>query len=201
MLALFDEALALGRALIAPRAAVRWVPVTGQAGDVLETPELSLAIPDIGRHWGPVERVAAAVVTIGEALEQRVRALWEARELPLAVMLDSVGSGAVESLAEYVNDLLCQEGLAAGHRVTNRISPGYAGWDVADQRRLFALCPGDGVGVTLNEACFMLPEKSITLLVGAGPRARVDHYFTQCARCWMAGCAYRRAPAARTVHR
>jgi hypothetical protein len=40
----------------------------------------------------------------------------------------------------------------------------------------------------------MLPAKSISLLVGAGPEARVDHYFSQCARCWMAGCAYRRVP-------
>jgi len=70
-----------------------------------------------------------------------VAELWEARELPLASMLDSVGSGAVESLAEYVNDMLCQQGLPA-LKVTNRISPGYADWDVAEQRRLFRLCPG-----------------------------------------------------------
>ena len=48
--------------------------------------------------------------------------------------------------------------------------------------------------MTLNEACFMLPAKTITLLVGVGPQARVDHYFTQCRRCWMRDCAYRRAP-------
>ncbi len=201
VLALFDEALALGRELIAPRAVVAWHPVTAQAGDTLVTPRARLAIPDIGRHWGRVTRVAAVIVTIGDALERRVRALWEARELPLAMMLDSVGSGAVESLAEYVNDLLCQEGLPEGVKVTNRISPGYAGWDVSDQPLLFRLCPGERIGVTLTPACFMLPEKSISLLVGAGPEARVDHYFSQCARCWMAGCAYRRVPAARTVGR
>jgi hypothetical protein len=55
--------------------------------------------------------------------------------------------------------------------------------------------------VTLNAACVMTPGKSISLLVGAGRQARVDHYFTQCARCWMRDCAYRRAPARATVHR
>ena len=112
-----------------------------------------------------------------------------------------VGSGAVESLAEYVNDLLCQEGITRGVKVTNRISPGYGGWDVREQPLLFGWVPGGAVGVALNEACFMTPTKTITLLVGAGPAARVDHYFTQCGRCWMAACAYRRAPARRTVHR
>lgn len=197
--ALLDEALELGRGLIAPRAALHWHAVTALRGDVIEAGGTVLRIPSIGRHWGRIERVCAAVCTIGDALERRVAALWDARELPLAAMLDSVGSGAVESLAEYVNDHLCQRGVATGVRVTNRISPGYAAWDVTAQTDLFRLCPGDAIGVTLNAACFMLPAKSISLLVGAGPQARVDHYFTQCARCWMAGCAYRRVPARRTV--
>ena len=198
--ALFDEAMAEGRRLMAPRVVARWARVTRRSADDLEADGESLAIPSIGPRWGAVEHVAAAVCTIGEALERRVSALWEARELPLASMLDSVGSGAVESLAEYVNDLLCQQGLPS-LRVTNRISPGYGEWDVAEQRRLFRLCPGDAIGVTLNEACVMTPGKSISLLVGAGSAARVDHYFSQCARCWMRDCAYRRAPVRASIHR
>ena len=199
--ALFDEALALGRSLMEPRAVVRWLPVQGQGADGIEAGETTLAIPDVGRLWGPVEWVAVAVCTIGGALERRAAELWEARELPLAAMLDSVGSGAVESLAEYVNDLLCQEAIPLGLPVTNRVSPGYGSWDVAQQRVLFDVCPGDPIGVSLNDACFMTPVKSISLLAAAGPGARVDHYFSQCARCWMAGCAFRRAPARVTVHR
>jgi cobalamin-dependent methionine synthase I len=200
--ALFDEAHALGRTLMAPRAVVRWRRLRGRADDTLTLDDdLAFTIPGIARAWGAVTEVAGAIVTIGGALEQRVAALWEARELPLAAMLDSVGSGAVESLAEYVNDLLCQHGIARGMKVTNRVSPGYGGWDVREQPLLFRLVTGDPIGVALNDACFMTPEKTITLVVGAGVDARVDHYFSQCARCWMAGCAYRRVPAARTVHR
>ena len=200
--ALFEEAHALGLSLMEPRAVVRWGAVREEADDRLTlTGGPAFTIPGIARAWGAVAEVAGAVVTIGGALEARVAALWEARELPLAAMLDSVGSGAVESLAEHVNDLLCQGGIARGVRVTNRISPGYGGWDVGEQNLLFPFVDGASIGVRLNDACFMTPEKTITLLVGAGPRARVDHYFAQCARCWMAGCAYRRAPAARTVHR
>ena len=199
--ALLDDALAEGARLMAPRAALRWMPVRRRGPDTIEVGGETLTIPRTGERWGEVEHVAASVVTIGDALERRVAALWESRELPLASMLDSVGSGAVESLAEYVNDVLCQQGLAAGLAVTNRISPGYADWNVAEQHALFRLCPGAPVGVTLNEACFMTPGKSISLLVGAGRHARVDHYFSQCARCWMRDCAYRRTPARRTVHR
>jgi len=200
--ALFEEALALGRELMEPRAAVSWGSVREETSDRLRLADgLAFTIPGIARAWGAVTEVAGAVVTIGGALEARVAALWDARELPLAAMLDSVGSGAVESLAEHVNDLLCQRGIARGVRVTNRISPGYGGWDVGEQALLFQLVGGRPIGVELNRACFMTPEKTITLLVGAGPEARVDHYFSQCARCWMADCAYRRAPAALTVRR
>ncbi len=201
VLALFDDALALGRQLLAPRAVVRWLRVTCQTPDQLQIGDVILDIPDIASQWGTVDHVAAAVCTVGDELEQRVAELWDARELPLAVMLDSVGSGAVESLAEYVNDVLCQEALVAGVNATNRISPGYGRWDVAGQQALFHLCPPDSIGVTVNDASFMTPVKSISLLVGSGPAARVDHYFAQCARCWMRDCAYRRAPARRTVHR
>jgi hypothetical protein len=176
VLALFDEALALGRRLITPRAVVRWTQVR-QRDDTVEADGVTLTIPHLDRHWGPIDQVAASTVTIGDRLEHQVAALW------------------------YVNDLLCQQGVARGLKVTNRISPGYAAWDVGEQRHLFRLCPGDRVGVSLNESCFMMPVKSISLLMGAGPAARVDHYFSQCARCWMADCAYRRAPARRTVRR
>jgi hypothetical protein len=198
--ALFEAALAEGRQLMAPRAIARWAAVTGRDPDALTVEDQRLTIPRIGVTWGPVDHVAVAVCTIGETLERRVRALWEARELALASMLDSVGSGAVESLAEYVNDLLCQQGLPT-LRVTNRISPGYGDWDLADQRRLFNLCAADAIDVRLNEACVMTPGKSISLVVGAGPDARVDHYFSQCARCWMRDCAYRRIPMRAAVRR
>ena len=113
--ALLDDALAEGARLMAPRAVACWVPVARAGAHAL--------IPRIGALWGPVTDAAVVVCTIGDALERRVSELWEARELPLASMLDSVGSGAVESLAEHVNDVLCQQGLP-DLRVTNRISPG-----------------------------------------------------------------------------
>jgi len=201
VLSLFDEALALGESLMEPRVVYRAAPVTGQGPDLIEAGGERLTIPEIGRLWGSLDTIGAGVCTVGSAIEERVRELWDSRELPLAVMLDSVGSAAVESLAEYANDLLCQAAIAAGVKVTNRISPGYAGWDTAEQAALFRLCPGGPIGVALNPSCVMTPGKSISFLVGVGPEARVDHYFTQCRRCWMPDCAYRRAPAAATVRR
>lgn len=201
VLAVFDEAVVVGERLMAPRFVYRSVPVDAQSADLIEVGGERLRIPEIQRLWGRLAAVAAGICTVGDAIERRVGLLFEAREFPLALMLDSVGSAAVESLAEYVNDLLCQAALPEGLKVTNRVSPGYAGWDTAEQAALFRLCPGEPIGVRLNDACFMTPVKTISLLVGLGHEARVDHYFTQCRRCWMPDCAYRRAPASATVRR
>jgi len=197
--ALVDEAMDLGGSLIEARVVYRAVPVTAQGPSLIEAGGERLHIPDIGSLWGPLEQIGAGICTVGAAIEDRVRCLWDERELPLAVMLDSVGSVAVESLAEHANDLLCQAASPAGVRVTNRISPGYAGWDTAEQATLFGLCPGGPIGVALNESCVMTPGKSISFLVGVGPEARVDHHFTQCRRCRMRDCAYRRAAATTAV--
>jgi cobalamin-dependent methionine synthase-like protein len=199
--ALFAEALAEGDRLMEPRAVYAAQLVTSQGPESLGAGRQALHIPDIGRLWGALTHVGAGICTVGRPIEERVRELFDMRELPLAVMLDSVASAAVESLAEYVNDWLCQAALPDGLKVTNRISPGYAGWDVAEQAALFRLCDGAPIGVHLNDACFMTPVKTISFLVGVGPEARVDHYFTQCRRCWMRDCAYRRAPALATVRR
>src|SRR5262245_54262972 len=201
VLALFHEALVLGESLMAPRFVYRAIPVAEQAADVIEAGGERLRIPSIGRLWGRLDAVGIGICTVGDAIEQRVSGLFDAREFPLAVMLDSVGSAAVESLAEFANDVLCQAALPETLRVTNRVSPGYAGWDTAEQSALFRICPGEPIGVTLNDACFMSPTKTISFTVGVGAEARVDHYFTQCRRCWMVDCAYRRAPADHTVHR
>jgi hypothetical protein len=198
VLRLFDDGLDEGTRLMIPRVVYRATAATASA-DRIDAGGEVLHIPEIGRLWGRLAAVGAGICTVGAAIEERVRVLFDEREFPLAVMLDAVGSAAVESLAEHANDLFCQEALGRGLQVTNRISPGYAGWETAEQAKLFRLCPGAPIGVTLNPACFMTPIKSISFLVGLGPEARVDHYFTQCRRCWMRECAYRRAPAVRSV--
>jgi hypothetical protein len=182
--------------LVTPRVAYRTVGVTDAGPDHLGLEGgPRLAIPDIGRHWGLVEAVTATVVTIGLAAERRVRARRDAGDEVGATLLDSAASAAVECLAEWVNDHLCQLGVAAGLRVTNRISPGLAGWALDGQAMLLDLAAATTIGVAYRADGHLVPAKSIGLLVGIGRAARVDHYFGQCRRCWAEPCRWRRVPA------
>jgi hypothetical protein len=188
--------------LARPALAYRVVAVTDAGPDHLDlVGGHRLHIPAIGSHWGPVEAVAVAVLTIGDAADDAVRARRAAGDGPGASDLDSAGSAAVECLAEWANDELCRRGVAAGLRVTNRISPGLAGWRVADQALLVELAGGAALGIRRAADGTLMPAKTITFLAGLGPVARVDHYFVQCRRCWVEDCQWRRMTAVARVHR
>lgn len=189
-------------ALIEPRLGYRTVAVTEAGPDTLTLADgPRLHIPDIGRHWGAVDAVTVGVATIGEAAEDRVRARREAGDSLGATLLDSAASAAVECLAEWANDYLCQLGVAAGLAVTNRISPGLAGFRLTEQSLLLGLCPAGEAGVWPEPGGTLRPAKSISFLVGIGRTARLDHYFVQCRRCWARDCPARRLAAITTVHR
>ena len=76
VLALFDDALALGRTLIAPRAAVRWLDVARGSPGTLLAGGVTLTIPDIARLWGRVERVAAGVCAACPRCGRRASCRW-----------------------------------------------------------------------------------------------------------------------------
>jgi hypothetical protein len=184
-----DEATGLVTRSMRPRATWRVRAVERVEPDALWLRDgARLEIPGIAGHWGAVEAVAAAVVTIGAAVE-----------LAGDEWRDIAASAAVECLAEWVNDHLCQSAVANGRRATNRISPGLAGWDLCDQGALLAGLPLAALGIALHPDGTLSPSKSISLLVGLGPSPRVDHYFTQCRRCWASACPARRAARTASV--
>ena len=184
-----DEATRLVTRSMRPRAAWRTRAVAQVDPDALRLRDgARLEIPGIARHWGAVQAVAAAVVTVGAAVGA-----------PGDAWRDAAASAAVECLAEWLNDHLCQGAVAAGRRATNRISPGLAGWDLRDQAALLSGLPLAALGVELRSDGTLTPSKSISLLVGLGPSPRVDHYFVQCRRCWAPACPARRAPQTATV--
>jgi hypothetical protein len=165
----------------------------GESGVCLQGgPELS--IREIPMRWGLISTVGLAVCTIGDALENRIEALFAAREFPVAYMLDSLGSVAVEALGEALHRQICEDRLAQGLKITPRESPGYGRWPIEDQQKIFALLPGETIGVHLNAYSIMTPRKSISFGVGIGRDASMGTGGSPCRSCDMRDCAYRRAP-------
>lgn len=153
----------------------------------------ALAVPPPSGPFRGAERVAYSVCTIGRALEERVAALSRSDEPLRALILDAIGSAAVEAVADVVNAAICREVGQDGVFSNRRISPGYRSWPIEGQAEIFALLPAPVSGVVLKPTWFMEPRKSISAAVSVGRSVVHSKYVSICGYCDLRGCAYRRA--------
>ncbi len=119
------------------------------------------------------QRLALFVMTLGDAVCQAIGELFAANDPALATMLDGIASERADAgatlLAEHFRDELLQEGTPGPETRVLPYSPGYCGWHVSGQRRLFDVLRPERIGVTLNPSFLMSPLKSVSGVLVAGP--------------------------------
>jgi len=147
---------------------------------------------NVARALRGAQEAALFVVTVGEKISQRVRSLFDSRHFAEAVCLDAVASVAVDALAEYMHrEVIWKEAQDRGLFIGPRYSPGYCFWKLEEQARLFAALGPEAIGVHLNSHFFMIPEKSISAVVGMGSEER-EIRISACADCSVKDCSVRR---------
>jgi hypothetical protein len=199
--ALVDAALAIYVEAAEPRALVAEIGhdeflhvYRGEGRNASDTP-LDLIVPN-------AERLALFAATVGSRVAARIRELFDEDELALGAMLDSVCSAAADHLTELLGPRYLA--LAGDHRGGEdwRVlpySPGYCGWHVTGQRRLFAHLGPEEIGITLNASCLMLPLKSVSGALVAGP-GRIHKFhptYPFCQECRETPCRERMASVLR----
>ena len=120
--------------------------------------------------------MAATLGTEAEALLRRA----QARNMGDAVILDAAGSAAIETVC----DNLCADLAAhfAPRFLTDRFSPGYGDLPLADQADFFrALDVTRRIGVSLTDTNLMIPQKSVTALIGISDTPQLRR--TGCTDC------------------
>jgi hypothetical protein len=136
------------------------------------------------------ESVALFLCTAGEEIGIRSRKAMHERDLLRGYIYDVIGSEIVEVAADLMQNELEKTAEAEGLKITNRYSPGYCGWDVAEQHKLFQLIPYNFCGIRLNESALMNPEKSVSGIIGIGKNVKSNPY--TCQMCDMKDCIYRK---------
>ncbi len=161
--------------LLVPRAVYRPVAVADIAdGAVMVAGGHAFTSAKLGVLFAGAERLVLTVGTIGAALEDEVSRLFAASEYVDALVLDAIGSVAVEEVCQYVRSRICRRyGDEEGLQVGPSLSPGYQYWDLRDQRVIFDLLPAGEIGVSLTESCLMIPRKSESTATPLGRRLRV----------------------------
>jgi hypothetical protein len=136
-------------------------------------------------------RVAVFVLTIGGRLGEVVRQLSGEGFLVQAAVLDAIGSDAAETLAHVVQEIIKSKAAVEGLAIRRRFSPGYCDWRISQQKMVFRAVGGDSAGVRLTEGYLMVPQKSISGIIGIGPAGKVEGY-NPCSTCNKRDCTGRR---------
>jgi hypothetical protein len=137
------------------------------------------------------DSVALFLCTAGAEIGIRSRKSMQERDYLKGYIYDVVGSEIVEAAADLMQADLERSVIPTGMKITNRYSPGYCGWDVADQHKLFELLPENFCDVKLTPSALMDPVKSVSGIIGIGEYVKSNPY--TCRMCDMKDCMYRRA--------
>lgn len=132
---------------------------------------------------------AIFICTAGPIPEKLCRKAMEDGDPLASYIYDIIGSEIAERASLLVLQEVRKVAEISGLRVTNRYSPGYCGWDVSEQHKLFELMHGNSCGVSLNASALMDPEKSVSGLIGIGADVNFDPY--PCSSCQRTDCLYR----------
>jgi hypothetical protein len=146
----------------------------------------------IARLLERCSQVAIFVVTIGKYMEETTAQLAKDGLILQATVLDAIGSDAVEKVADFVQDRIKDIAEAQGLVTSQRFSPGYCDWNVGQQRMLFYALNGNTLGIRLTGECLMVPQKSISGIIGIGPSIDDVENYNPCRTCTKQDCPGRR---------
>jgi hypothetical protein len=141
--------------------------------------------------------LALFVVTIGQAINDKINELFKHEELTLGIMLDAVASAAAEMAADAVErnylERLREEYRVANSAALLRYCPGYCGWHVSGQKKLLEFLRPAEIGITLLDSFLMTPLKSISgvLLTGKKEIHIIKDDYPFCSQCKTHSCQQR----------
>jgi hypothetical protein len=136
------------------------------------------------------EYAALFLCTAGTEIGRRSRVSMSEKDLLRGYVYDVVGSEIAEAAADLLQNQIKKDAAKSGFNITNRYSPGYCGWNVSEQHKLFKLMPYNFCGIRLTESALMDPVKSVSGIIGIGGAVRMNKY--TCNVCDMDDCIYRR---------
>ncbi|MFH2055431.1 MAG: vitamin B12 dependent-methionine synthase activation domain-containing protein [bacterium] len=151
-------------------------------------------VTPVGDIYPHAEHLALFLLTVGAGVSEQIDWLFSQNDFALGAMLDSVASAAADRVADLVESQYLSEVAAADDLHSLRFSPGYCGWHVSGQQRLFEFLKPEEIGVTLRPSFLMEPLKSISgvIIVGESRIFDFDDSYDFCAACRDHSCRERR---------
>ncbi|MBN2559345.1 MAG: hypothetical protein JXQ75_00240 [Phycisphaerae bacterium] len=148
-------------------------------------------VGDIFRH---ADHLALFAATLGGRISREIEDRFATNYFALGAVLDAVASVAADGLAKMAErrflDMLLAAGRATLATTALCYSPGYCGWHMSGQKKLFEFLRPEQIGITLRDSFLMDPLKSVSGVVIAGDKRlhRFSASYPFCDRCKTHGC-------------
>ncbi len=193
---LYDSAEKLFYKLAAPVGIIADIPMEDFAriypGNGMNEPDTPL------EHIFPrANHLALFAFTLGPGISREIEQQLNNRQLSMGYMLDAVASYSADKASEagqiFFHKRLAAEGRASESTRVLLYSPGYCGWHVSGQKKLFEFLNPEEIGIRLNERFLMVPLKSISGVLVAGEAGihRFKNNYPFCAHCRTHHCRER----------
>jgi hypothetical protein len=128
------------------------------------------------------------ICTAGEGISHRSRELLTGENPVLGYVFDVLGSMIVEAATDQMQEKIKRMSYSEGLATSNRYSPGYCKWSVADQHKLFSFFPPNCCRISLTDSSLMSPIKSVSGMIGIGKEVKFREY--TCDLCNQPDCFY-----------
>jgi hypothetical protein len=138
------------------------------------------------------KELAVVLCTIGSRLEEQVTDYSKNGAILQGMILDGIGSAAVDKLVSEILRLIATEVASRGYDISSPINPGMPGFPLTAQWNLLGLVNAGAIGVRLTASGVLVPRKSTSMVIGIGPQMTKWTQAEVCARCSLKKtCHYR----------
>ena len=113
----------------------------------------------------PARYAAIFILTLGDKIDAEL-AMLNQGDFADAYFLDGVASAITDGLLQVLKQELQAEAKKRSCSLGGRFSPGYARWELREQKKIFSILSAEDIGVSLSDTYFMVPQKSLSGVFG-----------------------------------
>jgi hypothetical protein len=159
-------------------------PVTGMSpGQVSLEDDKAVQGSLLPSIFPEAKELVAIVVTIGPRLEKQVTDYSKGGETMRAMLLDGIGSSAVDMLNQEACRFIAGQASSREYQASSPVNPGMPGLPITEQWNLLELAKANEIGVSLTSSGIMVPRKSTSMVIALGPQMRTWTQAEICACC------------------
>jgi hypothetical protein len=179
--------------LLQTAAAYEYYTVTGMSGVQISLEgDKAVHGPALPALFLEAKELAVIICTIGPKLEKQASGYTRNGQALRGMLLDGIGSAAIDTLIPEVLKLIAAEVSSRGYEVSSPVNPGMPGFAMTEQWNLVELVKADEIGVSLTNSGILVPRKSVSMVIGIGPRMTRWTQAEVCARCSLReSCPYK----------